>query len=57
MEKHILVALPLSEAQRETIRQAAPDGRPTGRLSYTFRADGVAGPSDGVATYYEYIRF
>lgn len=40
-----------------TIRQAAPDGRPTGRLSYTFRADGVAGPSDGVATYYEYIRF
>ena len=24
MEKHILVALPLSEAQRETIRQAAP---------------------------------
>ena len=24
MEKHILVALPLSQAQRETIRQAAP---------------------------------
>ena len=30
MEKHILVALPLSEAQRETIRQAAP------RFAYRF---------------------
>ncbi len=40
-----------------TIRQASPGGQPTGRLVYTFRSDGVAGPADGVATYYEYMRF
>lgn len=40
-----------------TVRQAAPEGRPTSRLVYSFRADGVAGPSDKIATYYEYLKF
>ncbi|MGF0037270.1 hypothetical protein [Victivallis vadensis] len=40
-----------------TVRQAAPEGRPTSRLVYSFRSDGVAGPSDKIATYYEYLKF
>ncbi len=39
------------------IRQAAPAGRPTSRLVYTFKSDGIAGPSDQIATYYEYLKF
>ncbi len=40
-----------------TVRQAAPEGRPTSRLVYSFRSDGVTGPSDKNATYYEYLKF
>ena len=40
-----------------TVRQAAPEGRPTSRLVYSFRSDGVTGPSDKIATYYEYLKF
>lgn len=40
-----------------TIRQAAPEGRPSSQLVYSFRADGVSGPSDRIATYYEYQKF
>ena len=40
-----------------TVRQAAPEGRPTSRLVYSVRSDGVTGPSDKIATYYEYLKF
>ena len=40
-----------------TVRQAAPEGRPTSRLVYSLRSDGVTGPSDKIATYYEYLKF
>ena len=40
-----------------TVRQAAPEGRPTSRRVYSVRSDGVTGPSDKIATYYEYLKF
>ncbi len=39
------------------IRQSGIDGRPGYRQVATFQAEGVAGPSDGIAVWLEYLRF
>ena len=39
------------------ISQTNDEMRPGARLIFTFQADGIGGPSSGVATYLEYFRF
>ena len=39
------------------ISQTNQEQRPGARLIFTFEADGIRGPSSGVATFLEYFRF
>jgi hypothetical protein len=39
------------------IDHAAPENRPSGKLSVTFTASGIAGPADGIVRYLDWMRY